>query len=446
MKIRALHVLFISFTLVTTVFAEDIETRIKTLEETTKQQSEKIGDQRKIIDELKNALAAPKSEGAPSLGGGAQWQETAKVTGLFGGSAFTNPYISLVVNTFFYSSSRKQDEVDKRTIPGFTNLAQDGRNKGFNFESAELFLFAPVDPYFNLYANIPVTEDGAEIEEAYFLTASLPAGLQIKGGKFKGGFGRINSQHPHAWDFVDAPLNYRAFMGQEGIGGEKGVQLTYLPPLPIYLQLGIEFFQGENELLLDPNGRSPFAYAAFAKASFDVSENSTLLFGPSFLTGKAKIATVADDTFFSGTSDLFGFELVYKWKPSRSRSFIFQSEYLVRRQNGDLTDLLSSAANPLKRSQDGAYFQALYQWERWRFGARYDVLDLFKKDFELAGVPQDFGKQPWRATGALEFNPTEFSRLRLQYNRDDSARNGTINNELFFQVLLGIGAHAAHAF
>jgi hypothetical protein len=259
MKIRALHVLFISFTLVTTVFAEDIETRIKTLEETTKQQSEKIGDQRKIIDELKNALAAPKSEGAPSLGGGAQWQETAKVTGLFGGSAFTNPYISLVVNTFFYSSSRKQDEVDKRTIPGFTNLAQDGRNKGFNFESAELFLFAPVDPYFNLYANIPVTEDGAEIEEAYFLTASLPAGLQIKGGKFKGGFGRINSQHPHAWDFVDAPLNYRAFMGQEGIGGEKGVQLTYLPPLPIYLQLGIEFFQGENELLLDPNGRSPFA-------------------------------------------------------------------------------------------------------------------------------------------------------------------------------------------
>jgi hypothetical protein len=46
----------------------------------------------------------------------------------------------------------------------------------------------------------------------------------------------------------------------------------------------------------------------------------------------------------------------------------------------------------------------------------------------------------------LEFNPTEFSRLRLQYNRDDSARNGTINNELFFQVLLGIGAHAAHAF
>jgi hypothetical protein len=46
----------------------------------------------------------------------------------------------------------------------------------------------------------------------------------------------------------------------------------------------------------------------------------------------------------------------------------------------------------------------------------------------------------------LEFNPSEFSRFRLQYNRDDSAGNGQINNELFFQMLLGIGAHAAHSF
>jgi len=446
MRIRALCVLFFTLILFSNAFPEDIETRIKTLEEITRQQSEKMSEHRKFIDELKGTLGTPDSKVPAPAGSGASAPGTSKVTGLFGGSAFTNPNISLVVNTFFYSSSRKQDEVDKRTIPGFTNLAQDGRTKGFNFESAELFIFAPVDPYFNLHANIPVTEEGAELEEAYFITTSLPAGFQVKGGKFKGGFGRINGQHPHAWDFVDVPLNYRAFMGPEGIGGEKGVQLTYLPPIPFYLQLGIEVFQGQNELLFDPDGKSPYGFTAFAKTSFDVGENSTLLFGPSFLTGKAKITTVADDTFFSGTSDLYGFELVYKWKPSRSRSFLFQSEYLYRRQSGDLTDLLSESANPLKRAQDGAYFQALYQWERWRFGARYDVLDLFKKDFELAGVPQDFGQQPWRATGALEFNPTEFSRLRLQYNRDDSARNGQVNNELFFQVLLGIGAHAAHAF
>ena len=98
------------------------------------------------------------------------------------------------------------------------------------------------------------------------------------------------------------------------------------------------------------------------------------------------------------------------------------------------------------RAQDGIYIQGLYQIDRWRIGARYDVMDLFKKDFILSGTQQDLGKQPWRATGALEFNPSEFTRIRLQYARDESARDGKANNELYFQMQLGIGAHAAHSF
>jgi len=430
---------------------------LKTLEDTTKAQQQKIEDQQHLIDELKSSplgeASAPggaETAARPTPGESgqaavpAQEGTAAKLTGIFGGSAMTNPYISLIVNTFFYGSNLNQQELDSRTVPGFTNVPV-GVNKGFNLESAELFIFAPVDPYLNLYANIPVTESGTELEEAYFVTSSLPAGLQVKGGKFKSGFGRINGQHPHAWDFVDIPLNYRAMVGQEG-WVDTGVQLTYLPSLPVYTQFGMEVLQGKNDLLFNPDGTTPYAFTAFVKSSLDFGENSTLLFGPSFATGKARITTVADGTFFSGTTDLYGFELVYKWKPSRTKSVVFQSEYLYRRQNGDLTDFSSSTTNPLKRIQDGIYVQALYQRERWRFGVRYDVLDLFKKEILLAGVQQDFGNRAWRATGALEFNSTEFSRFRLQYNRDDSAGNGQINNELFFQVLLGIGAHAAHSF
>jgi len=46
----------------------------------------------------------------------------------------------------------------------------------------------------------------------------------------------------------------------------------------------------------------------------------------------------------------------------------------------------------------------------------------------------------------LEFNPSEFTRVRLQYTRDESSRDGKTNNELYLQMLLGIGAHAAHSF
>jgi hypothetical protein len=46
----------------------------------------------------------------------------------------------------------------------------------------------------------------------------------------------------------------------------------------------------------------------------------------------------------------------------------------------------------------------------------------------------------------LEYNPTEFSRIRLQYNHDRSDGTGTTNNEVMLQFILGIGAHAAHTF
>lgn len=464
MKIRRVFVLVpaLFLPLASQSFGQDVQSRLKTLEDTAKAQQQKIEEQQRLIDELKSSLGGASAPGVAETVARPTPAEprqaattkpegtTAKVTGIFGGSAMTNPYISLVVNTFFYDSNLKQAELDSRTIPGFTNVPV-GVHKGFNLESAELFIFAPVDPYLNLYANIPVTEEGVELEEAYFVTSSLPAGLQVKGGKFKSGFGRINAQHPHAWDFVDAPLNYRAFMGTEGMGGEKGIQVTWLPDLPVYLQLGVEALQGENDQLFGDDAKDgPHAFTVFAKTSMEIGESGTILFGPSFAWGKANIPTVADDTTFTGDTDLFGFEMVYKWKPSRGTGFILQSEYLYRKQTGDLrtgdaADPASTVA-PLTRAQDGIYVQGLYQIERWRIGARYDVLDLFKKDFILSGTQQDLGKKPWRATGALEFNPSEFTRIRLQYTRDESSRDGKANNELYLQMLLGIGAHAAHSF
>src|SRR5512132_3466365 len=176
--------------LASTSFGQDVESRLKTLEEAARVQQRKIEEQQRLIDELKSSLpggaGAPGAAGMPvrpapaepgQAAGFGQEGTAAKATGLFGGSAMTNPYLSLIVNTFFYHSGFSQAELDSRTIPGFTNVPL-GTRKGFNLESAELFLFAPVDPYFNLYANLPVTEEGVELEEAYFVTSSLPAGLQ----------------------------------------------------------------------------------------------------------------------------------------------------------------------------------------------------------------------------------------------------------------------------
>jgi hypothetical protein len=430
-------------------FAADLDSRLSALEKTLKEQQKTIEEQQRTIDELRKDLSAlprPVSasgqENAGEVTQGAGSGDS-RISGLFGGSAMTNPYISFALNTFFYSSSIGAKELLHRGIPGYSSAGFD-RKKGFAISEGELFLFAPVDPYVNLYANIPFTEDGGSLEEVYFVTSSLPEGLQLKGGKFKSGFSRLNAQHPHAWDFADPPLAYRAFFGGEGVI-EKGVQLTYLPVLPFYALFGLEVLQGDNGVVFDQTASDgPRAIAGYAKASFDFGD-STILVGPYALSGRTRTDSVGQDTLFRGISTVVGFEGAYKWKPSRDRSLVVQGEYLRRDQSGSLDDLSAETVNRLRRSQDGLYLQSLYQVGRWRTGVRYDRLSLFTDNYRLSRADQHFGA-PWRLTGALEFNPSEFSRLRLQYNYDRSGGDGRINHEVFLQIILGIGAHGAHAF
>lgn len=439
-KLLMCFVIFSIFSLASHASGSDFEIRIKALEETLKAQQKTIEEQQRVINELKDELTRVSKQEEPKTE-----KTKTQAAGLFGSSVLTNPNISVVVDTFAYTSSRKETELESRGIPGYTRHGFE-RRKGFNLEAAELFFFAPVDPYFNLYVTAPITEEGAELEEAYFVTTSLPEGIQLKGGKFRSSFGRLNPQHPHAWSFVDAPLPYRAFTGDEGIV-EKGAQITYLPSFPFYTLFGIEALQGENNILFGADAQhGPHALGGFIKASFDISNNSTLLIGQSVISGKTKNDSISEDTELRGTSTLYSTELTYKWKPSKSRSFTLQSEYLLRRQKGDFEDTTAGTIEPIKRVQDGMYVQGIYQIKRWGIGARYDRLDLFKKDYFLSGSEQAFGKKPWRATGSLEFNATEFSRIRLQYSHDRSARDEKTNNEVFLQFTFGIGAHAAHSF
>jgi hypothetical protein len=257
--------------------AEDLETRLKKIETEMGQQADLIKTQQKTIDALKNELKNPVAkEQQPDMGKAV----SEKSGSLFGGSLMSNPYISVILDAKGYVSNLKNSQLEGRGVPGYTAEGQGLRN-GFNVDAAELMIFAPVDPYFNLYVNVPVTTEGAELEEAYFVTTSLPAGLQIKGGRFKSNASRLNAQHPHAWDFAELPLAYRSFLGPEALGGDNGVQLTWLPPLPVYTMLGFEVLQGANPLLFgDDSRRGPQAFTAFARVSFDTTENSTFYLSP----------------------------------------------------------------------------------------------------------------------------------------------------------------------
>ncbi len=463
---RTMIVFVLSLCLVSTsAFAETLEERIQQLEETIKKQEEMLQNQHKTLEELKEKskpekpAEQPASPPPPTR----DYRLDDRSRGIYVPSAspltpysltkqvatpgLMNPAISLILDTLYYHSSLSRNELASKSTPGFIGPQEPPFREGFNLRAAELWFFAPVDPYFNLYATLPITENGIEVEEAYFVTTSLPAGLQVKGGKFKSGFGRFNAVHPHAWDFVDAPLAYKLFFGGDGEGLiEKGAQLTYLPNLPIYTILGAEVLQGDNDTLFGPDAESgPHAYTAFAKSSLDFGGSHSVLFGGSVVGGKTKTTSYAPNTELKGDTVLYGLEFTYKWKPSRWRSFILQSEYLYRHQTGYLTDTVALTTDSLNRDQDGFYVQALYQINRWRIGGRFDRMAILKDEVVRAGQELKFSGQPYRATGAIEFNPTEFSRIRLQYNYDKSDSSKE-NQEILLQFILAIGAHGAHAY
>ncbi|MCB1694111.1 MAG: hypothetical protein KDI19_15175, partial [Pseudomonadales bacterium] len=157
-----------------------------------------------------------------------------------------NPAISLILDGQYASYSNNDTA---RDVPGF-QLGEEagGFAEGFTLNESELNLQANVDDKFYGASTISFGYDGGEtsveMEEAYLQTLTLPAGLQVKAGKFFSGIGYINAIHGHATSFVDDPLPYRVMFG--GRLSDAGVQLTWTAPTILYIQLGAELLSGNS--------------------------------------------------------------------------------------------------------------------------------------------------------------------------------------------------------
>ena len=97
----------------------------------------------------------------------------------------------------------------------------------------------------------------------------------------------------------------------------------------------------------------------------------------------------------------------------------------------------------------------VYQFlPRWRAGLRYDALDSGTPDIglvtsgllSLSAFPSLLTGDPSRTTVIVDWNPSEFSRWRLQYAWDDARDDGDTDRQLQLQYLFGIGAHGAHKY
>ncbi len=393
-------------------------------------------------------------------------------TGVNAAGQFRLIDISLDVIGSFGTSTAQNDVIQQ-----LQNGHHDPKQRGFTMQQAELAIAGAVDPYFRVDAHItsvldPEGETIVELEEAYATSSSLPYGLQLKVGHYLTEFGRINPVHLHDWDWGDQPVIVSRLFGGDGLRA-PGARMSWVLPTETYTEaiFGAQNASGEtvksflaNEEVYEEEGiggrqftdrtvrsMEDLLYTGRIARSEAISETQTLNFGVSGLFGPNSTGDDASTT-------ICGADFVYLWRPvSTDKGWPFfkvQGEWMWRRfEAADQVD----ESNPLAPvalagetlKDDGGFLQALYGFQRgWSTGLRGEYAtgsgsSYIDGSFSRAA---DFDRTDRiRISPILVYQPSEFTRIRLQYNYDESDHLGSGSEHsvwLTFQTLIGV--HQPH--
>lgn len=386
------------------------------------------------------ALAADLGEAESSgrSGADAASEDDGPSTGFVAAIQSMNPDISFVADVAF-AYFGDEDRVAQ-------SGAHDPARNGFTLQQLEAAIGAAVDPYFRLDGNLVFTEFGVEVEEIYATTMGLPAQLQLRAGQFLHRFGRTNATHPHAWAFVDQPFALGRIFGGEG-GRGVGLELSWLSPLPWYVEgvvsatnasggASARSFYGNNDQgFKDP---SDLLYVTAIKQFFPLSDDLSLFFGLSAALGP-------NGTGQGNRTDVFGSDIYFKYRPISGAApgdfaLSFTSEWFVRRRQVPaalLTDVSSLSELELRLNR------------HFSFAVRHELGTPSKSGDGTRGLSDlepEWVQTRNRYAAAVTYQPTEYSRVRVQGAYDDLPRADETNYALFIATEFVIGAHGAHAF
>lgn len=373
-----------------------------------------------------------------------------------------NPAMSIILDGRFASFANDPNDY---FIPGFPLGGEAGLGEaGFALGHSELVMSANVDD--QLYGNLTVAlhpdagDTAVELEEAYIETTNLGRGFTIKAGRFFSGIGYMNEQHPHRYDFADTALPYRALMGNQIY--DDGLQLRWIAPTDLYMEVGAEFLRGATYPAAGSAEEGKGAQAAFIRFGGDINPSNSWRLGLSAYkadaAGRSTAGHIHEDTVFAeatvfdGDVDLRIFDLIWKWSPDGNPSqtnFKLQAEYVQREENGSITLHNGTETAAYDGKQNGWYVQGVYQFmPRWKVGLRWDQLAADNSSdsdeaLEEAGL-HDEDHTPKRISTMLSYARSEYSLLRLQFNRDESAIEA--DSQWLLQYIVSLGAHGAHKF
>jgi hypothetical protein len=294
----------------------------------------------------------------------------------------------------------------------------------FEMQEGELAFQAVVDPYARADIFLSFGEQGVNIEEGYLTFTSLPGAVQLRAGKMRSAFGKVNTMHLHVLPWIDRPLVIQNLVGGEDGINDAGLSFSRSLPAPgqIFLEATGQVYRGDSADVFRSYRRSDVSTVDHLRAFRDITEATNLDLGVSYTRGHSPLADGL-------VNQLYGLDATLRWKPLRRaiyRSFIARTEMVWGR-----------AALPVGVSRPfGYYVSGDYQFrQRWWVGGRFDRSDRLTE-----AALHDTG-----GSLLLTYRPSEFSQIRGQFRRTRYGEEATAN-EFLFQFMFSIGAHGAHPF
>ena len=330
-----------------------------------------------------------------------------------------NPDISLVGDMRVFSRNDTEIPAEKEKF----NLAA---------PRAELVIAGYLNPYARADAVVAWEEgNNAAIEEVYAsILRGLPLNMNLRVGKYRLEFGRLNPVHPHAYSFIYLPLPHEEFFGEEGLN-DVAIRPSFLIPTGnFYTEVmgavlkGDALLSEEDAAASDTGSTSARIKPGFfgrITTSTAVSEFAEFSLGMSFVTSHY-------DPGQQLRAWIYGFDLKYKWKPNRNTSLTLEGEGL-----GNRREKIEGSTNT---SYGG------YGYIDYRFRQKYNLGSIF----EYTQGKLDNQEHTWRNGLFVGFAPIEETSLVRLVGDWTKPKDADGFWTVTVQLVFSLGPHQPHNF
>jgi hypothetical protein len=304
-------------------------------------------------------------------------------------------------------------------------------NPQISFDEMEMAASGYLNPYSRADAVVSFSNSGeVDIEEAYAtVLRGLPWNLQVRTGKYLVDFGKLNTQHAHQWSWIERPLMFQRFFGEEGLK-DVGVNVTTLIPVGASaLGVSANVLEGAFFLPEDSEDTPPLASSGRLSLFVPVAEHSEIEFGVSALHGQ-------DDFVNKRWATMGDFDFKYKWKPSMYNSLVIVAEALTSSKT-IASDTLTPDMTE-KVSTFGTFIAFDYQFHR-----RFDVGSFY--DYSQSPVDKDDHQTAYGVFAGFGI-AEETYRLGLLLRHDDATELEKGYETIQLQLLWALGPHKPHIF